>query len=324
MDIVRWGIIGCGNVTRVKSGPAFQKATGSVLVAVMRRNRDLAADCAKRHGGVRWYDDGQALIEDPEVDAVYIATPPGSHKQYTMMAAAAGKPVYCEKPMGLNPVESAEMLSVCRAAGVPLFCAYYRRALPKYVMVKQMVDEGLIGSLRFVNAVMHQAYKTEDGHAGSSWRVKPEVSGGGRFFDVAPHQLDLIEWYAGPAVSAHGQSANQAGLYEAEDVVSGSWVTDRGVHVAAAWSFATYKDDDRLELYGEKGKISFAVLDVAAPLVVEDCTGVKTLNVPPAPPHVAQPYIQTVVDELLGRGTCPGTAESAVRTDRLMVDLTGR
>ena len=214
MDIVRWGIIGCGNVTRVKSGPAFQKATGSVLVAVMRRNRDLAADCAKRHGGVRWYDDGQALIEDPEVDAVYIATPPGSHKQYTMMAAAAGKPVYCEKPMGLNPVESAEMLSVCRAAGVPLFCAYYRRALPKYVMVKQMVDEGVIGSLRFVNGSCTKHTRPRTVMQGPHGASSPGCPAG-QDFDIAPHQLDLIEC-AGPAVSVHGQSASQAGLYEAE------------------------------------------------------------------------------------------------------------
>ncbi len=128
MRTIRWGIIGCGNVTEVKSGPGFQKAGNSSLVAVMRRNAALAQDYAGRHGVPRWYDDGAALIADPEVDAVYVATPPSSHKGYVLACAAAGKPVYVEKPMALDHGECEEMIAACRAANVPLFVAYYRRA----------------------------------------------------------------------------------------------------------------------------------------------------------------------------------------------------
>lgn len=131
MERVRWGIIGCGDVTEVKSGPAFQKAERSELVAVMRRNGALAADYAKRHGVPKWYDDAEQLIHDPDVDAVYIATPPHAHKDYTLKVAAAGKPVYVEKPMALNAQECREMVEACRSAGVPLFVAYYRRAQPQ-------------------------------------------------------------------------------------------------------------------------------------------------------------------------------------------------
>src|SRR6185436_2348451 len=97
MDTIRWGAIGCGDVCEVKSGPGFQKAAGSQLVAVMRRDRDKAADFARRHGVPRFYADAEALIADPEVNAIYVATPPSTHMLYTKMAAAAGKPVYVEK-----------------------------------------------------------------------------------------------------------------------------------------------------------------------------------------------------------------------------------
>jgi predicted dehydrogenase len=92
VESVRWGIIGVGNVTEAKSGPGFQQAERSELVAVMRRNGDLAADYARRHDVPRWYDDADELINDPEVDAVYVATPPDSHREYVVRVAQAGKP----------------------------------------------------------------------------------------------------------------------------------------------------------------------------------------------------------------------------------------
>ena len=124
MRTIRWGIIGCGNVTEVKSGPGFQKAQHSALVAVMRRDGALARDYAERHGVPRWYDDADALIADPDVDAVYVATPPDSHAEYALRVARAGKPVYVEKPMALNHAQCRVMIDACRAAHVPLFVAY--------------------------------------------------------------------------------------------------------------------------------------------------------------------------------------------------------
>lgn len=138
MKEIRWGIIGCGDVTEVKSGPAFQRADGSSLVAVMRRSGDLAKDYARRHGVARWYENAEALINDPGVDAIYIATPPAFHKEYTLLSAAAGKPVYVEKPMALNFEECQEMIQACRSARVPLFVAYYRRALARFLKIKRV------------------------------------------------------------------------------------------------------------------------------------------------------------------------------------------
>src|SRR5712692_5856338 len=194
MRTIRWGIIGCGDVTEVKSGPAFQRANNSSLVAVMRRTGDLARDYAQRHGVPRWYDNAEALINDSEVDAVYIATPPSSHKEYTLMSAAAGKPVYVEKPMALNFEECQTMIEACRKADVPLFVAYYRRALARFLKIKELVDNRAIGDARFVNITFYQPIASEDLNSQIlPWRVIPEVAGGGRFVDLASHMLDFLD-----------------------------------------------------------------------------------------------------------------------------------
>ena len=107
---VRWGIIGCGDVTEVKSGPGFQKAKNSSLVAVMRRNTDLARDYASRHQVPKWYANADDLINDDKFDIVYIATPPAFHKDYTLKVSLAKKYVYVEKPMAVDFAECQEMI----------------------------------------------------------------------------------------------------------------------------------------------------------------------------------------------------------------------
>ena len=147
MKIVRWGIIGCGDVTEVKSGPALQKADNSALVAVMRRDGAKAKDYAERHGVPKWYDDAEALINDPEVDAVYIATPPDSHMSYTLAVAKTGKPVYVEKPMARNFAECQTIIDTGKDTGVPLFAADYWRTLPWFLKIRVLLDSGTVGEV---------------------------------------------------------------------------------------------------------------------------------------------------------------------------------
>lgn len=318
MTTIRWGIIGCGDVTEVKSGPGFQKADGSALVAVMRRNAALAEDYARRHGVPRWYADAQALIDDPQVDAVYVATPPSTHKHYTLLAAQAGKPVYVEKPMALNHAECQAMIDACRVAGVPLFVAYYRRALPRFVKIKQLLDSGAIGAVRFVTITLYQpARPAELEPASLPWRVQPEIAGGGHFVDLASHTLDFLDYVLGPVRAVQGFAGNQANHYPAEDIVTGSFVFQSGVQGAGVWCFSAYDARDSVEIVGEQGKISFSTFgaDDSMRLVTPD--GECEFFIP-HPPHVQQPLIQTVVDELLGRGRCPSTGDSAARTSWVM------
>jgi predicted dehydrogenase len=318
MAIIRWGIIGCGDVTEVKSGPGFQKADGSALVAVMRRDAAKAADYARRHGVPRWYGDAEALLRDPEVDAVYVATPPSSHRHYAGLAAAAGKPVYVEKPMAIDHGECRAMIDACRAAGVPLVTAYYRRALPRFARIKALVDEGAIGAVRAATICVHRGFVPPPGER--PWRIDPAVAGGGLFVDLASHQLDLLDWILGPVVDVSGGAANQGGHYDAEDVVNAAFAFASGARGTGLWSFSASGDLDRTELIGTRGRIVYTTFSDAA-VLVETGAGTEHLDLR-FPAHVQQPLIQTIVDELrTGRPSCPSTGESAARTTRVMDTL---
>jgi predicted dehydrogenase len=317
---IRWGMIGCGDVTEVKSGPAFQKATGSALVAVMRRNGDLARDYARRHGVPRWYDSAGDLIADPEVDAVYIATPPVAHMGYTIECARAGKPVYVEKPMAMSHAECQAMIAACRDAGVPLFVAYYRRALARFVQIKQLIDSGAIGAVRSASILLTRPVALEELAPGQlPWRVMPEIAGGGHFVDLGSHMLDLLDFLVGPIRTVHGFASNQAGHYAAEDIVSGAFQFESGAHGVGTWCFSASENVDRTEIIGSAGTISYATFS-ARPVVVATAEGRREFAFDD-PPHIQQPLIQTVVDALRGLGTCPSTGESAARTSRLIDQL---
>ncbi|MCA9836516.1 MAG: Gfo/Idh/MocA family oxidoreductase [Trueperaceae bacterium] len=315
LDKVRWGIIGCGNVTEVKSGPGLQKAEHSELVAVMRRKGDLARDYAQRHGVKRWYNDANALINDPEVNAVYIATPPSSHLEYALKVAQAGKAVYVEKPMALNYGECLEMLEACQAAEVPLFVAYYRRGLAKFKKIKALIDDGAIGEVRSVNISMYGlARPAEPGN--EPWRVKPEISGGGHFVDLASHMLDFLDYALGPIQAARGFASNQARLYRAEDIVTGTFLFSSGVHGTGTWCFSSFERRDHTEILGSKGRLDYVTFD-DSPVRLTTQTGTEEFSLP-YPPHVQQPLIQSIVSELRGEGLSPSSGESAARTSKVM------
>lgn len=313
MNAIRWGIIGCGDVTEVKSGPGFQQANRSALVAVMRRNGALAEDYARRHQVPKWYDRAEDLIHDPEVDAIYIATPPANHKEYAIMAAEAGKPAYVEKPMARNSEECDEMIRVFREKQLPLFVAYYRRAHARILKIKELLETEAIGKVRFVTTVHHKKAKRVSGEL--PWRLLPDVAGGGLFFDVASHTLDALDFLLGPISDVMGRATNEARISPAEDMLSASYLFPEGVHGTGLWCFCSYMDGEVNEIIGTRGKISFATFGET--FTIENEQGLREVTMK-NPPHVQQPLIQTVVDELLGLGTCPSTGESAARTNRVM------
>ena len=319
---VRWGIIGCGEVTEVKSGPGFQKADGSQLVAVMRRNGELAADYAKRHGVQKWYDNADALIGDPEVDAVYIATPPSTHKDFVLRCAAAGKPVLVEKPMALNHAECMNMSAACAAANVPLFVAYYRRSLPRYLKIKELVDGGAIGAVRAVNSRFYRPPLPRDTDPSQFWRIDPALAGGGHFVDMAGHTLDFLDYVLGPITEVAGFAGNQAGMYAAEDIVSGCFRFASGAQGTGQWCYSVAEQIDLTEIVGTRGSVRFSTFD-DSPIQLEVDGKVESFAIS-NPPHVHQPYIQTVVDSLLGRGTPPSDGASGARASWVMDRLLGR
>lgn len=318
---VRWGIIGCGDVTEVKSGPAFQKILDSELVAVMRRSGQLAKDYAERHGVPKWYDDADQLINDPDVNAIYIATPPGAHKEYTIKAAKAGKPVYVEKPMALNEAECQEMITACKEAGVPLFVAYYRRAQPKFLKIKELLENGAVGDVRFVTTTQYQQPAKEVMDPENlPWRVIPHIAGGGLFFDLASHTLDLFDFLLGPIKTVNGIASNQAGLYKAEDIVTGTYLFESGVHGVGNWCFSAFENVDMNEIVGSKGKITFSTFG-KDPVILTTAEKTEQWSFEP-PQHVHQPLVETIIAELTGNnGACPSTGVTGARANWIMGEM---
>jgi len=317
--VIKWGMIGCGDVTEKKSGPAFNKVKDSELVAVMCRTPGRAEDYARRHGIPKWTMDAENLITDPEINVIYIATPPDSHAYYTDQAAKQGKAIYVEKPMAKNYAECLEMIEVCKKASVPLFVAYYRRCMPKFLKVKEILDSGLIGTVRAIIISLVLPPRPQDLNSDHlPWRVIPEIAGGGYFVDLASHQLDLLDFLFGPIQEASGDKAFQTGWYPAEDLVSAHFRFENGILGDGMWCFsgADFHQQDRTEIIGSEGKITFSFFD-PSPLEVLTPNGVNKINTP-WPEHVQQPLIECVVSALLGKGICPSTGVSAARTNHIM------
>ena len=328
-DTVKWGILGVGDVCEVKSAPAMQLIKNSELVAVMRRNGAKAKDYAQRHRVPKWYDKAEDLIHDPDVNAIYIATPPNAHCELTAKAAEAGKPVYVEKPMARTLSECKQMISVCKKANVPLYVAYYRRMLPNFIKLKQLIESGIIGKVRLVKIELYKTVEpnivaNSEATTSSNWRINPKISGGGYFFDLAAHQLDYLDFVFGAIQSVNGYAGNQAGLYSAADIVTSHFTFKNGIQGVGSWCFSVDEKavKDELTIIGSEGKLSIPFF--GKPEIILEKSGQKRkepFNFD-LPKHIQQPLIQTIVDDLLGRGICPSTGDSAARTNWVMEEMT--
>jgi predicted dehydrogenase len=317
-NTISWGIIGCGNVTEVKSGPAFQKVSNSKLVAVMRRDASKAADYALRHGVPKWYSDATQLINDPAVTAIYIATPPAFHEAYTIAALQAGKPVYVEKPMSIDLASCLRMQQMAETTGIPLCIAHYRRALPKFIAVQQLLASQTIGTVCTARIGMQQADQSATmANPENNWRVQPALSGGGIFYDLAPHQLDLLVFLLGNPEEIKGMADNRAGLYAAEDVVAGIVRMQNQVLFSGLWCFTSDNScrEDIFEIVGTAGKIIFPVFGNEVTVITS--SGEQQLNFEP-PKHIQQPMIEKVTRYFLGMDSNPCSAEEAIQSFRIM------
>lgn len=326
MKLINWGFIGCGEVTELKSGPAFNEVTGSKVVAVMSRTERRARSYAERHHVPKYYTDAQKLIDDPDVNAIYVATPPSSHATYAIMAMKAGKPVYVEKPLAASYDECVRINRVSEETGVPCFVAYYRRYLPYFQRVKEIVQGGVIGNI--VNVQIRFSVPPRDLDYTSEetlpWRLQPAIAGGGYFYDLAPHQLDLLQDIFGVITEADGICANCGHLYKAEDSVSACFRFESGVPGSGSWCFVGHQSaqEDCIEMIGEQGTLSFSVYNYD-PIRLVTSEG-STEIVVPNPPYVQLPIIRSVIEDLQGIGICTATSVSATPVNWVLDRVLGK
>lgn len=315
---VVWGIIGCGDVAEVKSGPAFQKCNNSELLAVMRRDADKAKDFAKRHNVPLWYDNAEELLDNPDITSVYIATPPSTHLSLSLKALQAGKDVYLEKPMVLSVEESDALIEAVNNSNNKLVVAHYRRFLPMYIKVKELLEANIIGAINYTDLRFLQPYNF---NSKATWRLNSTISGGGYFHDIAPHQIDLMYHFFGDVESIKGVSVNQSGRHEVDDMVNGLVSFKNNVQFRGIWSFdiPKYLEEDKCTIYGENGMIEFSFYEDELTLTLKEKK--ETFNFK-NPINIQQPMIQETVNYFLGKRNNPCPVEDGALVISIMETFT--
>lgn len=317
---IRWGVIGCGGVTEVKSTPAYQKVKGFQVEAVMARDTVKLKKYAAKHGILHCFNSAEPLIDS--VDAVYIATPPDSHIHYAKMVLEAGKPCCIEKPLAICYVEAEPVVAAFEQCAIPLFVAYYRRSLPRFNQVKSWVDQGMIGQVRQISWNFCKPANELDKSKSYNWRTDPAVALGGYFEDLASHGLDLFNFLLGNICTAHGLSVNQQGLYGAKDAVTAVWQHPDNVLGAGYWNFGAYTRQDDVEILGEHGKICFSVfLEAPVRLITE--THEEQLSIK-HPDNIQLHHVENMRDALMHHKPHVSTGKTALHTNWVMDKILGR
>lgn len=316
---LRWGIIGCGAVTEVKSGPAFQKTDGFTIAAVMRRNEALAKDYAQRHKIAKYYNDADELINDSSIDAVYIATPPDSHKLYGLKVAATGKICCIEKPLAPTYQDSIEILTAFEHANTPLFVSYYRRSLLRFNKIKALIEQGEIGNIRHINWHLSKAASELDLSKQYNWRTDKDVALGGYFDDLASHGLDLFAYLLGDYETVKGIGLNQQGYYSSFDAVSACWLHKNGITGTGSWNFGSCSRQDKVTIYGSEGEVTFSIFD-EAPIVITSKTKQQELFIE-NPENIQLYHVKNIKEQLCGNSQHPSNGNSAVHTSWVMEQI---
>jgi 1,5-anhydro-D-fructose reductase (1,5-anhydro-D-mannitol-forming) len=319
--IVRWGILGCGNVTELKSGPAYQKTEGFTIGAVMRRDADKAADYAKRHTINKYYTDADEMINDPEIDAIYIATPPDTHKHYGLKVAEAGKTCCIEKPLAPSYKDCMAIQDAFQEKNIPLFVAYYRRSLPRFEQIKVWLDSNSIGTVRHIRWHLSKPANPLDLSGNYNWRTDATIAAAGYFDDLASHGLDLFIHLLGDVKEVTGISLNQQGLYSAKDAATACWLHESGVTGTGSWNFGCYQREDKVEIFGSKGKITFSVFD-NDPIIRINDEGQTELTIE-HPENIQLYHVQNMREHLLGNAVHPSNGATASHTSWVMDKIIG-
>ncbi|MBO9696085.1 MAG: Gfo/Idh/MocA family oxidoreductase [Sphingopyxis sp.] len=315
MTVIRWGMIGCGSVTERKSAPAYRQIEGFALHGVFNRTRAKAEDYAARHGVARVFDSAADLIHAPDIDAIYIATPPDSHEAYALEVARAGKPCCIEKPMAPDHAACVRIRDAFADRALPLFVAYYRRSLPRFRQVKTWLDEGAIGQVRHIHWALTKPASPTD-LSDTNWRVDAAIAPGGYFDDLASHGLDLFCWLFGEVADVAGFAVNQQGRYSAADAVTGCWLHSGGVTGSGGWNFGAAERLDRVEITGSAGRIVFSIFD-ETPLRLS--RGDENIEmVIDHPPAIQYFHVEAMRDHLAGRAVHPSTGETGAHTAWVM------
>ena len=262
MKKIGFGIIGCGGIALDAHIPSIKAIDEAKLVAISRRSENKIKEIAEQCDIDSYYTDNQKVIDHPGVDVVIIATPPNTHREWTIKAAKAGKHVLCEKPMAITTAECDEMISVCKKANVVLMIAENKRFNPGFRTAKKIIDDGLIGKIFM--ARYHNSYY--EPHTRNSWWVIPEISGGGEMMNELTHQVNVFRWMIGEIAQVGCMANNPQGPPPEDNAaVTLRFKNDAVAVITISWMNKEYNLrfpapikhawDERIDIFGSDGAI---------------------------------------------------------------------
>ena len=316
--IIRWGFLGCGKVVRTKSGDAFRNVPNSTIEVIRRRNLDAAKESAEYFGAPYWCDRIEELLAS-EIDAVYIATPPGLHYEQAMACLNAGKAVYLEKPFARNYTEAKQLTGAFEEAGVPLYIGHYRRALPRFLKIREMLKSNIIGDVTDIDFYLNRIFSQKE--ADNSWLYNPVLSGGGKYYDIAPHTVDIIQFLFGNITEVQGSARNLGVGCPLENVVEMTFVTEKGVNGKARFCCVADEKSDRMHVTGTKGTMEFSVHGKTDVIVKDENGTILEQFDLPDPKAVEESMVQSVVEDLLGISKCESKAKDVLVTYEIIDEV---
>ena len=295
MTVIKWGLIGAGDIARKRVAPALHDLANCDLVAVSRGRADLAESFAAEFGVKSWYADWREMLR-ADIDAVYIATPVFLHAEQTIVGAEAGKHVLCEKPMALDTSECDRMIAACKANNVKLGIAYYRRFYPVLERVRQILASGEIGRavVAHINAF---EYVDMSSDSERHWFLEKAKSGGGPMMDFGCHRLEVLTDLFGKVRLSESITANVEFDREVEDTAAVLLQFESGPCASLVVTHAAREPQDTLEIFGTAGSIHIPVLNTGE-MRIKTAAGERAESHPPHS-NIHQPMIEDFTDAVL-------------------------
>jgi predicted dehydrogenase len=316
--VLRWGLIGCGDIARKRVAPALRDLDNCRLVAVNRAQHDIAEQFAREFGAGRWFKDWRDLLKDEEIDAVYIATPPHLHAEQTIAAAKAGKHVICEKPMALDAQACRRMIAACRGGGVRLSIAYYRHFYPAVDRVKQILDSGAIGKVVLAQIRAFENFRPE-AEDPRYWMVRKRQGGGGPLIDFGCHRIEVLLNILGAVSGARGSQGRLVTDWDVEDTSVSIFEFKNESRGMLAVSRAVQEPQDSLDIYGSAGSIHIPVLNSGSMMLITAEGECREDH----PPHrnLHLPYIRAVTQAFLENREPPVPGETGLRVAEIIEEI---
>jgi len=299
MEKLSWGLVGCGDISRKRVAPALRDLPNCDFTAVNRARYELAESFAREYGARKWYRTLDELLADEEIEAVYVATPVHLHCEQTVAAAEAGRHVLCEKPMGMSVQECDRMIAACRANGVKLGVAYYRRFYPVIERIKEIIASGEVGVPVFAQINAFEYFDPEPG-SDRYWFVKKETAGGGPMFDFGCHRIEVLLNIFGPVEYTRGFVDTLVFEREVEDTATAFFRFRGGTNAVLTVTHASFEPQDTLDIFCTEGSIRVPILNEGA-VTVKTKAGERVEKHPPRP-NCHEPLIDDFTRAVLEGG----------------------